>query len=158
MRKPHRHLTAGDIAHITDSALLSFRRSLQKADAKIKAQATSAREADRQRYGGADPIISEHLKSWHDRLKAEGKLSGVNVERLELGLAALAYIMTRDGPVVVPLFEALEKELIALRQRQDTVGRAKRLLESYSGRHPCLSLAPPLVIEHAGVHSPAPQP
>jgi hypothetical protein len=37
----------------------------------------------------ADPVISEHLKRWHDRLKTEGKLSDVNVERLEHALAFL---------------------------------------------------------------------
>jgi hypothetical protein len=54
----------------------------------------------------------------------------VTIERLERGLAILAYCIERDGPVVVPLFERLERELAALRQTQDTVGRAKRLLEN----------------------------
>jgi hypothetical protein len=57
----------------------------------------------------ADPVISEHLKRWHDRLKTEGKLSDVNVERLEHALAFLAYLIELDGPVYAPLFEKLER-------------------------------------------------
>lgn len=141
MKKPRR-LMASDIAHTTDSALLSFRRGFQKA----KAQAATAREAaDGQRAGRADPVISEHLKHWHDRLKAEGKLSDVNVERLECALAVSAYLMELDGPVHAPLFEKLERELASLRARDDTAARAKRLLESYGGRPPLAAIAPPLL-------------
>jgi hypothetical protein len=59
----------------------------------------------------------------------------VTIERLERALAFCAYCVVRDGPVVVPLFERLERELAAMRQTQDTMGRAKRLLESYR-QHP----------------------
>jgi hypothetical protein len=86
-------------------------------------------------------------------------MSEVTIERLERGLALLAYCIELDGPVVVPLFERLERELEAMRRQQDTVARAKRLLETCSG--PRLSLAPPLASEDksdAGVHSTAPQP
>ena len=70
----------------------------------------------------------------------------VTIERLERALALCAYLVTRDGPVVVPLFERLERELAAMRKTQDTVDRAKRLLESYSWpASPPLSLAPPSV-------------
>jgi hypothetical protein len=41
-----------------------------------------------------------------------------------------------DGPVVIPLFERMERDLAAMRAEQDTVERAKRLLETYSGRLP----------------------
>lgn len=71
----------------------------------------------------------------------------VTIERLERGLALLAYLIERDGPVYAPLFERLERELEAMRSRDDTVSRAKRLLESYSGRPPFLSLAPPRMRE-----------
>jgi hypothetical protein len=54
----------------------------------------------------------------------------VTVERLERGLAVLAYLISRDGPVCAPLYEKLERELEALRNSEDTVSRAKRLLES----------------------------
>ncbi|WP_439925665.1 hypothetical protein [Nitrobacter sp. JJSN] len=67
----------------------------------------------------------------------------ITIERLERGLALLAYLIELDGPVHAPLFEKLERELEALRSREDTVVRAKRLLETYSGRNPCLSLPPP---------------
>ena len=54
----------------------------------------------------------------------------VTIERLERALALCAYIMVRDGPVVAPLFEKLERELETMRRQQDTVARAKRLLEN----------------------------
>jgi hypothetical protein len=92
-----------------------------------------------------DPVIVEHLTRWHDRLEAEGKLSEVTVERLEWGLAFLAYIMERDGPAVAPLYERLERELVAMRQTDDTAARAKRLLESYGGRRPLAAIAPPVL-------------
>jgi hypothetical protein len=54
----------------------------------------------------------------------------VTIERLERALALCAYLVTRDGPVVVPIFERIERELAVMRQEQDTVSRAKRLLEN----------------------------
>jgi hypothetical protein len=83
----------------------------------------------------------------------------VTIERLEWWMALLAYMMSLDGPVYAPLFEKLEREREAMRQQEDTVSRAKRLLETYGGQR--LSLAPPLASEDepdAGVHSTAPQP
>jgi hypothetical protein len=59
----------------------------------------------------------------------------VTIERLERALALSAYLVVLDGPVMVPMFERLERELAAMRQTQDTVGRAKRLLETYR-QHP----------------------
>lgn len=86
----------------------------------------------------------------------------ITIERLERALALAAYLVELDGPVVVPLFERLERELAAMRQTQGTMARAKRLLDSFSGRHPCLSLAPPIDQLGdelgTGVHSTAPQP
>jgi hypothetical protein len=41
----------------------------------------------------------------------------VTIERLERGLAVCAYL-ARDDPVVVPLFERLERELAEMRQTQ----------------------------------------
>jgi hypothetical protein len=67
----------------------------------------------------------------------------VTIERLERGLAFLAYLIELGGPVHAPLFEKLERELEAMRARENTVVRAKKLLESYSGRPPFLSLPPP---------------
>jgi hypothetical protein len=61
----------------------------------------------------------------------------ITIERLERGLALLAYIIAREGPAVVPLFEKLERELAAMRQTQDTVGRAKRLLENLGSPMQC---------------------
>jgi hypothetical protein len=56
----------------------------------------------------------------------------ITIERLERALAVAAYIVTLDGPKAVPIFERLERELAAMRADQDAVGRAKKLLESYS--------------------------
>jgi hypothetical protein len=53
----------------------------------------------------------------------------ITVERLERALVLCAYLVELDGPVMVPLFERLERELAAKRETQDAVDRAKRLLE-----------------------------
>jgi hypothetical protein len=55
----------------------------------------------------------------------------ITIERIERSLALCARLVVLDGPVVIPLFERLERELAAARAEQDTVERAKRLLESY---------------------------
>jgi hypothetical protein len=68
----------------------------------------------------------------------------VTIERIERGLAVLAYLMSRDGPVLAPLFERLERELSMMRQTQDTMGRAKRLLESYGGVTGRRAIEPPV--------------
>jgi hypothetical protein len=39
----------------------------------------------------------------------------VTIERLERGFALCAYRVGLDGPVAVPLFESLERELTAIR-------------------------------------------
>jgi hypothetical protein len=54
----------------------------------------------------------------------------VTIERLERALAFCAYLVVLDGPVVIPLFERIERELAAMRAQQATVDRAKALLES----------------------------
>jgi hypothetical protein len=54
----------------------------------------------------------------------------ITIERLERGLALLAHLIVLDGPVYAPLFEKLERTLDVMRRRQDTVARAKRLLEN----------------------------
>jgi hypothetical protein len=52
----------------------------------------------------------------------------VTIERLERALAVCAHLVVRDGPVVVPIFERLERELAAMRSNEATVVRAKALL------------------------------
>jgi len=89
-----------------------------------------------------DPIIvGVHSTAPQSASDPQAPYGEVTIERLERGLALLAYIMMRDGPVVAPLYERLEQELEALRRQQDIVARAKRLLETNSGRR--LALAPP---------------
>lgn len=98
------------------------------------------------------------------RYASEGSASPggeVTVERLERAVAVSAYLLVLDGPKRAPLFERLERELAAMRQTEDTVERAKRLLESYGGITERRALAPPLAREDepgTGVHSTAPQP
>jgi hypothetical protein len=55
----------------------------------------------------------------------------VTIERVERALALCAYLVVLDGPVAIPWFERVERELAAMRAQQATVERAKRLLESY---------------------------
>jgi hypothetical protein len=57
----------------------------------------------------------------------------ITVDRLERALAICAFLVARDGPVMVPMFERLERELAAMRQTQDTVERAKRFRRLLSG-------------------------
>lgn len=52
------------------------------------------------------------------------------IERYERALAVVAYLVERDGPKVVPLFERLERELAAMRRTHDAMRRARRLLEN----------------------------
>jgi hypothetical protein len=54
----------------------------------------------------------------------------LTIERLERAVALCAYLVVLDGPVVIPLFERMEADLAAARAEQDTVARAKRLLEN----------------------------
>jgi hypothetical protein len=66
----------------------------------------------------------------------------VTIERLERALALCARLVVLDGPIVIPFFERLERDLAEMRRDQDAVARAKRLLDK----------------RDAGVHSTAPQP
>lgn len=68
----------------------------------------------------------------------------VTIERLERALAFCALLIMRDGPVVIPIFERLEREVEAARKEQDTVARAKRLVESYGGMTERRAIAPPV--------------
>ncbi|MET4801407.1 hypothetical protein [Bradyrhizobium sp. LB11.1] len=54
----------------------------------------------------------------------------ITVERLERAVALAAYLVGLDGPKRVPLFERLERELTAMRQTEDAMDRARRLLEN----------------------------
>lgn|SRR5579872_530522 len=55
----------------------------------------------------------------------------VSIERLERALAIAAYCVVLDGPVAAPLYERLERELAAVRAANDSVSRARALLEDY---------------------------
>lgn len=55
----------------------------------------------------------------------------VTIERLERGLALMAYLVVRDGVALAPLFEKLERELESMRANRGTVDRARRMMENY---------------------------
>jgi hypothetical protein len=67
----------------------------------------------------------------------------VTVERLERALVLCAYLVELDGPIMIPMFQRVERDLAALRAQQGATERAKALLETYSGRPPCLAIEPP---------------
>jgi hypothetical protein len=52
----------------------------------------------------------------------------LTIERLERALAFCARLVVLDGPVVIPLFESLERDLAAMQAQQDAVARAKAML------------------------------
>jgi hypothetical protein len=56
----------------------------------------------------------------------------VTVEELEHALVLLAHIMAMDGDVYAPIFERLDRELYAARQRRDTMARAREIAQAYT--------------------------
>jgi hypothetical protein len=78
--------------------------------------------------------MEEAMADWQlikTRQKSSVPHEPVTIERLERGLVISAYIVTRHGSVYTPIFERLERELVAMRSDQDALSRAKKLLESY---------------------------
>ncbi|SHM37515.1 hypothetical protein SAMN05444321_6141 [Bradyrhizobium lablabi] len=61
---------------------------------------------------------------------SEGKHEPVTIERLEQCLLLAAYFIELDGPVMVPIFERLERELEAAKRTEATSDRARKLLEA----------------------------
>jgi hypothetical protein len=57
----------------------------------------------------------------------------VDIGRLERGLALAAYLVVRDGPVVLPIFERLERELAAMRATAHAIERARRYVDASGG-------------------------
>ena len=53
----------------------------------------------------------------------------VTLEQVLQEQAAVAYCMAMDGPVYAPVLERYEREIAALRARDDAVSRARRILE-----------------------------
>jgi hypothetical protein len=56
----------------------------------------------------------------------------VTIERLERCLVAAAYVVTRHGTWATPIFDQLERELIAMKSGQDPIARARRVLDAYT--------------------------
>lgn len=54
----------------------------------------------------------------------------VTLERLEAALALVSYAILEDGDVYAPYLNRLEREIAALRARDDVVARARRYLEA----------------------------
>lgn len=78
-----------------------------------------------------------HFLLHHNRLDLAAHCCGtrivrdgeeITVERLERALAVCAYLVMLDGPVIVSLFERLERDLAAMRGNEAAVIRAKELL------------------------------
>ncbi|HEX3861123.1 MAG TPA: hypothetical protein VHY35_05470 [Stellaceae bacterium] len=53
------------------------------------------------------------------------------IERIQRALVLLAYFIEFDGDVHIAMYEQFEKELEALKQREDTKARARHLLKAY---------------------------
>lgn len=64
--------------------------------------------------------------------KATAKRSSepVTIERIEDCLALAAYFVVVDGPVMIPIFERLERELEALKRTEATIQRARQIVEA----------------------------
>src|SRR4051794_18689479 len=56
----------------------------------------------------------------------------VTVERIERGLSLLAYFIERDGDVLVPLYEKLERELEDRKRTNAAMARARLRLQTNS--------------------------
>jgi hypothetical protein len=55
----------------------------------------------------------------------------VTLERLEQALAAISYAILLDGPIYAPYLERLEREIAAMRAKEDAVSRARQYLERF---------------------------
>jgi hypothetical protein len=53
----------------------------------------------------------------------------VTLEQLLEEQAAVAYCILKDGPMYAPILERYEREIAVMRARDDTVSRARRILE-----------------------------
>ena len=92
--------------------------------------------SERRKKGAPPPFTARH------RPQPATDPQAITIERVERGMAILAYLMSFHDADYTPLYEKLEREREALLRQQDTVARARRLLERYSGRPP--ALAPPI--------------
>jgi hypothetical protein len=52
----------------------------------------------------------------------------VTIERLERALLFCARLVEADGPILIPLFESLERDLAAMRRDQDAMARARAMV------------------------------
>lgn len=53
----------------------------------------------------------------------------VTLERLEAALALVSYAILEDGAIYAPYLDRLEREIAALRSRDDVMSRARRYLD-----------------------------
>ncbi|WP_213741907.1 hypothetical protein [Bradyrhizobium sp. dw_411] len=54
----------------------------------------------------------------------------VTIEELERCFILSAYFVVLDGPVMIPIFERLERELEALKRTEATIERARQIVEA----------------------------
>jgi hypothetical protein len=71
--------------------------------------------ADKRQRGETSPVSAEEI----------------SIERLERGLIYAAKMVEIHGNKALPIFERLERELVALQEQQGAKARAKRLLENF---------------------------
>ena len=64
------------------------------------------------------------MRNRTNKARAAREHEPVTIERLERALAFCALLVMRDGPVVIPLFERLERDLAEMRAQQAIVERA----------------------------------
>jgi hypothetical protein len=55
----------------------------------------------------------------------------VTLERLERALETCCYAILLDGPIYAPYLERLEREIAAMRAKEDAVSRARQYLEQF---------------------------
>jgi|GEM_PF-4593265 len=85
---------------------------------------------DSAREQGAGPAAPPAPAGLDARLKSEI----ITVEDLEWALTFCAHLIEVHGQWIMPIFEKLERELEAAKEKRSAADRAKALLESYRER------------------------
>lgn len=57
------------------------------------------------------------------------KREPITLERLQRAQALIARLILRDGPVYAPYLDRLDREIDALKSKDDIVARARRVLQ-----------------------------
>ena len=68
------------------------------------------------------------MRNRTNKARAASEHEPVTIERLERALVICAACVELDGPIVVPLFESLERDLAVMRRDQDAMARARAMV------------------------------